>query len=335
MNVSPKNAYCLAVLAGTLAACNTPDPEFDAPIFPERIAFSAARQYPEGITYAPSLDKFLVSSITQGKIGTVDQNGRYADLIAQDSALISSIGMKVRDGKLYVCNGDQGVSSKSTSATTLKTAGLFIYDLATRTNLRRVNLAALLPGSNHYANDLAFDSEGNAYVTDSFAPVIYKVPADTTKPSILVNSPLFAGTEGINLNGIVYHPDKFLIVAKANEGSLYKVSLSAPTLPKQITGPALPNGDGMVLVGDDLYVVNNRNRVSRVRSSDGWNTFTIVESDASGYDQATTCVDVNGKIFTLNARISEVSAAVAAKNPAQLQASDYSIKQFKSTGAGN
>ena len=335
MNVLSKNACWLTLLTGALAACNTPDPEFNAPVLPERISFSAARQYPEGITYAPSLDKFLVSSITQGKIGTVDQNGRYADLITNDEALISSIGMKVRDGKLYVCNGDQGVSTKSTPATTLKTAGLFVYDLATGTNLKRVDLAALLPGSNHYANDIAFDPQGNAYVTDSFAPVIYKVPADTTKPSILVNSPLFAGTEGVNLNGIVYHPDKFLIVAKANEGSLYKVNLSAPTLPTQITGPALPSGDGMVLVDNDLYVVNNRNRVSRVRSSDGWKTFTIVESDSTGYEQATTNVEVDGEIYTLNARIGEVSAAVAAKNPAQLQASEYSIKQFKSTNAGN
>ena len=326
-NTYPTCLLCLITL--WMAACNTDDPEFNAPVTPERITFSSSRLYPEGITYSPVLDKFLVSSITQGKIGTVDQNGRYADLI-MDSQLISSIGMKIQNGHLYVCNGDQGVSTKSTPQTIGKTAGLFIYDLSTRQALRRVDLTTLLPNANHYANDIAFDPAGNAYVTDSFAPVIYKVPADTTRPSILINSPLFSGASGtINLNGIVYHPDKYLIVVKANEGKLFKVDLANPSNITEITGANLPNGDGMLLYNNDLYIVNGRNKVSQVRSTDGWKTASIIKTDSVGYDQATTNVLINDKIYTINARIDEVSAAVAAKNPAQLQASGYSIQQFK------
>ena len=329
MNLSRKTACWLLTLVGCLTACNTPDPEFDAPTTPERIAFSADRLYPEGITYSPSLDKFLVSSLTQGKVGTVDQSGRYFDLIL-DSQLIGSVGMKVREGRLYVCHGDQGVSTKSTAQSTLKTAGLFVYDLATQQNLRRVDLAGLLPGVNHFANDLAFDALGNAYVTDSFAPVIYKVPADTAqRPGILINSPLFAGTQGINLNGIVYHPDNYLIVVKSNEGKLFKVDLNNRNIITEITGVNLPSGDGMLLYNKDLYVVNGQKQVSQIRSTDGWKTAALVKTDAVGYDQATTNVEINGAIYTLNARIAEVSAAAVAKNPGQLQAKSYSIQQFK------
>lgn len=319
----------LLVLTACFTACNTSDPVFDAPVIPERIAFSATRQYPEGITYAPSFSQFLISSITQGKVGTVDEKGRYADFISDDKQLISSVGMKVRNNLLYVCNGDQGVSDKSTPQTALKTAKLFIYDLTSRQAIRRVDLAALLPGVNHYANDIAFDDQGNAYVTDSFAPVIYKVPADTSQASLLVNSPLFSGAQGINLNGIVYHPDKFLIVVKSNEGKLFKVDLTNISNVSEITGVTLVNGDGMVLYNNDLYVVNGRNKVSQVRSTDGWQTASLVKTDSVGYNQATTNVLVNDKLYTINARIDEVSAAVAAKNPAQLQASAYSIQQFK------
>ena len=318
------------ILIACLSACNTFDAEYDAPVIPERIAFTASRQYPEGIAYSAALNTFLVSSLTQGKIGTVDQKGRYTDLIKGDSALISSVGMKVQGNLLYVCNGDQGVSEKSRVQTTLKTAGLFVYDLITGQNRRRINLAALLPGVNHYANDLAFDAQGNAYVTDSFAPVIYKVPADTTQqPSLFINSPLFAGTQGINLNGIVYHPDNYLIVGKSNEGKFFKVDVKNPNLITEIKGLSLPDNDGMLFYNNDLYVVNSRNQVSQVRSSDGWKTASIVKTDAIGYEQATTNVLVNDKIYTLNARISEVTAAVAAENPAQLQADTYSIQQFK------
>ncbi|GAB3997818.1 SMP-30/gluconolactonase/LRE family protein [Spirosoma daeguense] len=324
--------FCVAqigLISLLTTSCNTPDPEFSAPTIPARIPFSASRQYPEGITYSPSLDRFLVSSITQGKIGTVDQNGRYEDLIKDDAQLISAIGIKMRDNLLFVCNGDQGVSEKSTAQTTLKTAGLYIYDLTTKQNVRRINLATLVPNSNHFANDLAIDPDGNVYVTDSFAPVIYKVPANGADPSILLESPLFSGT-GINLNGIVYHPKKYLIVVKSNEGKLYKVDLNTTeNKTTEITGVTLPGGDGMLLHNDDLYVVNNRNRVTQVRSTDDWKTATIVKNDSTGYDQATTNVLVGEQIYTLNARIGEVSAAVAAKNPALLQASQYSIQQFK------
>ncbi|WP_461151342.1 gluconolaconase [Spirosoma pulveris] len=311
-----------------LLACNTDDPVYNAPVIPDRIAFSATRQYPEGITYSTQLSSFLVSSITQGKIGTVDASGRYSDLI-NDDELISSLGLKVQGNLLYVCNGDQGVSVKSTPATTRKTAGLFIYDLKSGQNVRRVNLAALLPTADHYANDVALDDAGNAYVTDSFASVIYKVPADTTRPSVFASSPLFAGGDGIRLNGIVYHPDKFLIVVKANQGTLFKVDLANPAIVSKIMGPSLLNGDGMLLYNNDLYIVNNRKQVSQVRSTDGWKTYAIVKTDTAGYSEATTNTLMNGKIYSLNARIGEVSAAVAAKNPAQLQQNTYSIQQFR------
>lgn len=317
----------LIVSLWSVSACNTPDPEFNASVFPERIPFSAERLYPEGITYAPSLDRFLVSSITQGKVGTVDLTGRYTDLQANDK-LISAIGMKVRGNRLYVCNADQGVSVKSTAQTTLKTAGLFIFNLVSRDPPQVIRLDTLLPGVNHFANDLALDPLGNAYVTDSFAPVIYRITPDN-KASIFVNSALFSGAQGFNLNGIVFHPNNYLIVVKSNEGKLFKVDATNPNLITEITGVSVLGGDGLTLLNNDLYVVNGRKQVSLLRSTDDWKTASIVKTDSVGYDQATTSTEVNGRIYTLNARIGEVGAAVAAKNPAQLQAREYSIQQFR------
>ncbi len=325
------NTICLACLLAfvnlALTACNTYDVALNAPLIPERISFAAARLYPVGIAYAPTLGQFMVSSVTLGKADTVDEKGHYADFV-DDKRLISGIGMKAHDGKLYVCNSDQGVSEKSTPQTTLKIAGLLIVDLATRQTVNLIRLDSLLPGINHFANDMAFDDQGNAYVTDSFAPVIYKVTTDY-KATIWANNPLFAGAQGINLNGIVYHPNKYLIVVKANEGKLFKVELSNPNKVTEITGVTLPGGDGMVLYEKDLYVVHGRSKVSQVRSSDDWETASIVKTDSVGYDQATTNVVAEYKVYTLNARIGEVSAAVVAKNPGLLQASTYSIQQFK------
>ena len=314
---------CLNLLAG----CNTPDAEFSDSTYPTRITFQADRFYPEGLVYVPTIDRFLVSSITQGKIGTVDAAGRYSDFVS-DARLISAIGIKVRGNLLYVCNSDQGVSVNSRPQTTLKTAGLLVFNLNTQLPVQAVRLDSLQPDVNHFANDLTFDSTGNVYVTDSFAPVIYRVtPAGEAR--IFANSPLFAGAQGFNLNGIVYHPDGFLIVVKSNEGKLFKVNLNDPALVNEITGVSLLEGDGLTLLNDDLFVVNGQNRVSQMRSSDGWKTATLVRTDTTGYDQATTSTVADGRLYTLNARIAEVSAAIAAGNPELLQAGSYSIQAFK------
>jgi sugar lactone lactonase YvrE len=318
----------VAFLVG-LSSCNLSDRNLVEPEYPERLNFTSDRQYPEGIAYSSILNRFVITSLTQGKVGSVDKNGNYIDLF-NDAQLISGVGIKEVNGRLYVCNGDQGVSSKSTAQSKFKTAGLIVYNFATSRVERRTDLAALLPNAQHYANDVAIDPQGVAYVTDSFSPVVYRVAADG-QGSILVNDAKFGAPAGqIGLNGIIYHPDNYLIVAKASTGQLFKINLASSNTITEVTGfAALTGADGMTLVGNDLYVVNNRNKVTQIRSSDSWATATIVKTDEAGYDQATTNAAYDGQVYTLNARIGEVSAAVMSGSPASLTASSYSIQRFK------
>ncbi len=293
--------------------------------FPERINFTAQRQYPEGIAYSSQLASFVVTSLTQGKIGTVDTDGRYTDLLTAPE-LIGGVGVKVANGKVFVCNGDQGVSIKSTPQSAFMTAELLVFDIASRQLERRVDLDALLPGQRHFANDIAFDGQNNVYVTDSFSPVIYKITPDG-QPSILVNSPLFASAT-FGLNGLVYHPNGYLIVAQTGAGKLYKVDLQNGNAISEVTGTGSLPGDGLVLLNNDLYVVTGSgSRVVQVHSDDNWQTASVVKTDVNGYAQATTNVAVNGRVYTLNARIGEISAAMG--DASKLQSNDYSIQQFR------
>ncbi|MBO0949696.1 gluconolaconase [Fibrella forsythiae] len=324
-----KNALILApalALFG-LSACKNNGTDVNAPAFAERTSFTAARQYPEGIAYAPTLNKFVVTSLTLGKVGTVDVNGVYADLFS-DAQLISTQGVKVYNGKVYVCNAAQGIATKTTAAATMKTAGLFVYNLSTNQIERRTDLAALLPNNQHLANDVAIDAQGVAYVTDSFSPVVYRVGSDGAA-SILVNNPVLGVPSGqFGLNGIVAHPNNYLIVVVASTGKLYKIDLANSNTITEVTGfSPVTGGDGMVLINDDLYVVNNRNQVTQLRGANNWATASVIKTDAAGYDQATTNTVVNGQVYTLNARIGEISAA--AGNPTSLTSSAYSIQRFK------
>lgn len=306
------------LLAATcwLTACEDHRDSPNAP-FPERINFVAERQYPEGIAYSSQLGKFLVSSIPLAKIGTVDTDGRYADLLTPPE-LISSMGMKVVGSRVFVCNSDQGRSIRSTPETTRQTAELLVFNLNTGQLERRSDLDALLPATEpNLANDVTIAPDGTAYVTDSFSPVIYKITADGTA-SVLVRDNVRFASPTFGLNGIVYHPNGYLIVANTGQGKLYKVDLSNGNAISEVGGTGTLPGDGLTLLNNDLYVVTGGNRVAQVRSTDNWLTASIVKFDASGYLGATTSVAVNNQIYTLNARIGEVG-----------DARDFSIQRFR------
>ncbi|MCX6214431.1 SMP-30/gluconolactonase/LRE family protein [Spirosoma sp.] len=306
----------LVLSIGWLMAC---EDHRDSPnaSFPERIDFVAEGQYPEGIAYSSQLAKFLVTSIPLGKIGTVDIGGHYEDLLT-DPGFIAGIGMKVADGRVFVCNSDQGRSVRSTPATTRQTAELLVFNLSTRQLERRTDLAALIPAAEpNFANDIAIAPDGTAYVTDSFSPVIYRVSA-TGAASILVRDDVRFASPTFGLNGIAYHPDGYLIVANTGQGKLYKVDLKNGNAISEVSGTGSLPGDGLTFLNNDLYVVTGGSRVAQVRSADNWQTASIQKYDATGYTGATTSVAVNNQIYTLNARIGEVG-----------NARDFSIQRFR------
>ena len=73
-------------------------------------------------------------------------------------------------------------------------ARLISIDVATGKKTRDLDLSKLVPGK-HFPNDLTFDRDGNCFITDSYAHVIYKVTPDG-KTSVFTKSDLFV-TEGI------------------------------------------------------------------------------------------------------------------------------------------
>jgi len=316
--MNTKYVSCCVLLLSTiyLTAC---EDHRDSPNanFPARINFVAERQYPEGIAYSSQLGKFLITSIPFGKIGTVDTDGRYADLLTAPE-LIAAIGMKVAGNRVFVCNSDQGRSVRSTPATTRQLAELLVFNLTTGLLERRTDLDNLLPAADpNFANDVTLAPDGTAYVTDSFSPVIYKVTPNGTA-SILVQDIARLGNAGFGLNGIVYHPNGYLIVANSGQGKLYKIDLQNANAITEITGTGTLPGDGLTLLNGDLYVVTGGTRVAQVRTTDNWQTASIVKFDATDYVGATTSVAVNNQIYTLNARIGQ-----------NANDRDFSIQRFR------
>ncbi len=316
----------LLLALNSLTACedhrNSPNAAF-----PERINFTAQQQYPEGIAYSSTLNGFVITSLTQGKLGVVQTDGQYTDLVSPPE-LVSGVGVKVADGRILVCNSDNGVSTKSSPATVRKLAQLLVFNATTRQLERQTDLGGLLPNASHFVNDLAIAPDGTVYVTDSASPVIYRItPAG--QASILVRDDIRFFSPAFGLNGIVYHPDGFLIVANTGQGKLYKVDLNNGNSISEVGGISNLPGDGLTLVNNtDLYVVTGSGtRVAQVRSTDGFMMASIVKTDGSGYAGATTSTFANGQIYTLNARINEIGAAMGDRT--KLQSNEYSIQRFR------
>jgi sugar lactone lactonase YvrE len=223
----------------------------DRPI-PGQINFTQERLYPEGIAFDKWNGRFLVSSLTRGDIGTVAYDGTYQPFI-QDSALGATIGLKIDEARRRVL---VAVSNPSPG----NVAGLGIYDLGTGSRLHLVNLLEAGSGQRNFANDITLDPQGNAYVTNSFSPIIYKVDRDGNA-SVFFHDDRFATAPGeFGFNGIAYHSNGYLIVAFSKENALYKITLDAPAQYDKIElDSPLQGPDGLLLSNDgrQLVVVNN------------------------------------------------------------------------------
>lgn len=209
--------------------------------------------------------RFLVSTLRGGQLGLVYPNGRYRRF-STCKGLITTSGMLVdaERNRVLVCNEDVGVSLSSAPGTRNRVAQVLEFNLDTGELQQTYDLSSLSRGPT-LANDLALDAQGNIYVTDSFQPQIYKIDRATRQVSILMRSARLmpadapAAAQGTQpyLNGIVSHPDGYLIAADYTRGLLWKVTLdNAPEiseirLPQRLKGPdglRLKNAHELVIV---------------------------------------------------------------------------------------
>lgn len=149
--------------------------------------------------------------------------------------------------------------------------------------------------------------DGTAYVTDSINGAIYRVQPDGQASILVRDDRLMPVGNGNGANGIVLHPDGFLLVAHSSGRALYRIPLDHPEQLSQVTvNEPIGALDGLLLDGPGLlHGIDNTsaNRVVDLRSNDGWKSATITQSRPWSDKAPTTMARGDCGIYVLSGRL--------------------------------
>lgn len=292
------NTITLAALAAVLAAVIGSVAWAQVPEGTTAYELPGEGVFPEGIAVEEANGVFYVSGAGSGGIYRVDiATGETTEFVpAGTRGQFMTIGMDVDDqGRLWVAGGGSGE--------------VLVYDTSTG---EQVATFTTPQGPAMFLNDVVVTAEGDAYVTDSNRPTLWRVPAGSVEGGggeaeawLDFTGTAFEYGEGFNANGIVTNDDaSVLVVVQASTGSLYRVDVGGMEVTQVDTGVPLVGGDGLVVDGNTLYVVQNgEDRVAVLQLSDDWTS-----AELTGYlederlSNAATAALVGDDLLVVNAQ---------------------------------
>jgi Strictosidine synthase-like, N-terminal len=250
---------------------------------------------PEGIAIARS-GAVYVGSIPTGAIWRGDVRTGKGSVLVPGVPGRAAIGLELDShGRLWVAGGPTGHA--------------FVYDARTGRLLADYQLTT----GTTFVNDVVVTRHA-AWFTDSTNPRLYRVPigrhgrlgdqGDVT--ALALSGEIAYDPMGPNANGIeAARGGRVLIIVQSNKGLLFTVNpRSGVARTIDLGGENVLNGDGLLLRGRTLYVVQNlRNLIAKVRLGRSLATGRVVEriSDPD-FDVPTTLASFKGRLYTVNAR---------------------------------
>lgn len=245
-----------------------------------RLDYRSSGWFSECAQWDPAHHRFLVSFIGAG-LGQVAFPPGLPLAVAQEESLVSlgpdlagfsTLGFKIDSARHRVLAAIADSFKNKYSA-------LVAYDTRTWKRIFLTKLAG--PERASLADDVAFDPEGNIYVTDAVGGLIWKVRSDGSEARVLTASQAFKVKPQsllvgwVSLNGIVYHPEGFLLVSHTGGNAIFKVSLDGQDV-RRVDVEGTLFGDGIDLVRpDQLAVASLWTGVRLVESKNGWLTANV------------------------------------------------------------
>jgi sugar lactone lactonase YvrE len=269
----------LAALSGSLLA-GAPARAGDR--FPTTIALPDGWQ-PEGIAIGVDPVAYFGSRV-DGDLYRVDLRTGAGSVFSQGPGT-PSLGLKTDGrGRLFVAGGSGG-DARVVDARSGRV--LVSYQLST------------VPA---FVNDVVL-TLGSAWFTDSRNPVLYRITRGTVTNVPLTGAMVYG--DGNNANGVTATPDgRGLLIVQSNTGKLFRATPDGVTTEVDLGGELLTNGDGMLLDGTTLYVVQNRlNQVAKIElDCDGSSGRVLTRVTDPRFDVPTTVAAYGKRLYLPNAR---------------------------------
>ena len=289
----------ILVAFAVLMAAPSPGRAGHPPSLPSVIPLPPGFQ-PEGITRGSGNVLYVAGFATGGIYQLDPRSGTGSFLVPPRTDGRKAVGLKFQQktDRLIVAGGDTGHA--------------YVYDADSGESLADLVLAVPTPESGTFINDVILTSDA-AYFTDSFRPVLYRVALDCKRvpgQEDVESVPLggdYQSVAGFNANGIEVTPKGDLIVVNGATGKLYLVDPDSGVADEiDLGGGSVVNGDGLVLLGRKLYVVENfSNRVEVVKLGGRFDRGAIVETITNpNFDIPATAAFFKGALYVTNARFS-------------------------------
>ncbi|GAB4539322.1 MAG: hypothetical protein Kow0063_28030 [Anaerolineae bacterium] len=252
---------------------------------------------PEGIAVSWK-GVFYVGSLADGAIYRGDVVTGEGELLVEGEEGRVAVGLAYdpRTDQLWVAGGPTGQAH--------------VYDASSGESLATYQLSE---AENTFVNDVVVTLSG-AYFTDSFNPVLYRVPLsigaelpDEDQVEVIELGGDFEFEEGaFNANGIdAPLGGGVLLIVNSTLGSLYWVEpATGRAVEIELGEDTLVNGDGILLDGDTVYVVQNqKNQIAVVRFDPSLLSGVVVRQITDeNFDIPTTVGGYYDYLFAVNAR---------------------------------
>jgi streptogramin lyase len=223
------------------------------------------RSFPESVTSTRD-GTLYVGSFNLGGVIKVAPDGKTEQLIkpgASDSRSTLGVLADEARGTLYVCSNDIsgfGVSGPSD----IKGAWLKTFDL--KTGAPKGSFALSDPKS--LCNDIAVGPDGTAYISDSFAPIIYSLKPGGTALEVWATDPLLApAKDGVGLDGIAVGADGNLYVTTYIPAKLFRIMAKdgkAGAVTELKPSRPLDHADAMRAFGNSFLVIEGNGKLDKV-----------------------------------------------------------------------
>ena len=281
---------------------------------PSSIVIEGVAQNPEGIEYDRNAHAFLLSSLNAGPVIRVGADGSWRPFTSGEPFPLSTAGLHIDypRNRLLVAGFD-GLALMDKNPETRGVAYLRTYDLSSGRLKQEVELSSLAPGADAYfANDVAVDGEGNVYVSDWYAGLIYKVDVSAKASVFWRNDRGLAGGP----NGLDVHPDGYLLASMlaVNDRGIYsahalmRIPLRSPAQAEvvDIRDPRFAGFDGMVVTAGGNVVgitsdgkTGGGNRMIELAGENGWRSARVLQSAAIA-PSTTVAVTPDGHYYVIN-----------------------------------